>query len=637
MRHSFIKIRDFLHNLPSGIRRILKMTMDAVTVSAAYYVSFMIRFEWHPGSYYITQFLHSLPVLLVLSLTLFFLLRGYANLWVYWSWRDLRWLAFSHSSAVLIFFIGDRLTGLFHIPNSIFIIYWVIGIWLLTIMRLASREFLTFSQYNKDKSKRLLIVGAGEAGEMLINQIHSDPKLDCDIVGLVDDDPEKQHRRIHGVKIYGGREQIPALARKLKAREIIIAVPSATTEQILAIVSRCEAARIPFRTIPGPRELIDGKVTMSRVRPVRIADLLGREQAEMNKARVGPLIEDRTVLVTGAAGSIGSELCRQIASLKPRLLVMLDKDENRLFFMEHELEDRCPVRSVVAHIGNRRRMEYVFETWRPKVVFHAAAYKHVPYMEINPEEAVLNNVEGTVLLAETAEKFRVEKFVFISSDKAVNPPNIMGATKRLCEIYFQNRTLEGASGFISVRFGNVIGSQGSVIPLFERQLKKGKPLTVTHPDVERYFMSIEEASRLVLEAASLGKGGCIFVLDMGKPIRIMDLARHMISLAGLRPDKDVRIEVTGLRPGEKMTEELWYDFEEPEPTDHPSIRVNRNHCSKLPALNGELDSLIQAARDLRIDEMVKAIQKILPEFSPSPMVVERMGKNVRGEDVRMKT
>jgi FlaA1/EpsC-like NDP-sugar epimerase len=356
-------------------------------------------------------------------------------------------------------------------------------------------------------------------------------------------------------------------------------------------------------------------VTLNRIRPVAIDDLLGREQNRIDMNRVGEMIRHKSVLVTGAAGSIGSEMCRQIIALKPSVLVALDINENGLFYLDQELKDSGAFVPVVASAGNAVKMERIFSQYRPSLVFHAAAYKHVPAMEQNPTEAVTNNVESTMILANAAADARVEKFVQISTDKAVNPTNIMGATKRLCELYCQHLSKNGHNAFLSVRFGNVLGSQGSVVTIFEKQIREGKPITVTHPKMKRYFMSIKEACRLVLESAAIGSGGYIYILDMGKPIRIVDLARHMIRLAGLVPNQDIPIRFTGTRPGEKMDERLWYTYEKPQKTLNPRIRCT-NGCYPFPdGFLGRMRSIVSHSKRLDTAQMVAEIRKLIPEYS----------------------
>jgi len=553
---------------------------------------------------------------MVLSLFLFISLGAYSEYWVYWSVRDLKRLLIIHTFAVGLLFLIDGVVRIFTIPRTIFIIYWFFAILLLGGIRMISRTILEINTYRGGRRKRILIVGAGRSSEMLIRQIQSDPRLEYEVIGLIDDDPNKINRSIHGIRVRGDRNNIRNIVRSENIDEIIIAIPSAKSLEMQKIVEECGRSGASFRTVPGSRELVDGKITFSRVRKVRIEDLLGRELSSMDFDRVRALIENNAILVTGAAGSIGSELCRQIQFFKPSKLIAVDRDENGLFYLDHELRERCPIEAVVTQVSNRRKMESLLKLHEPKMIFHAAAYKHVPCMELFPDEAILNNLGSTMVLAQAALDAKVEKFIQISTDKAVYPKSIMGASKRLCELYMQHLSGIRGKDFISVRFGNVIGSKGSVLTIFEKQIAYGGPITITDSEMERYFMSIDEACKLVLEAAALGEKGQNFMLDMGKPIRIIDLAKHMISLAGFIPWQDIPIEIVGLRPGEKIKEELWYPNEKPALTANPKIFVAKSSRKKSNIFDENIEEIMRLAEEMNIKKMIRKIREVIPEYTP---------------------
>jgi FlaA1/EpsC-like NDP-sugar epimerase len=608
---------EYLTGLSDDKRRAVKMTADGVIIAFAYALSFLLRFDFSIPRPEFMLYAWSMPVLVALSLAFYLIFGIYTGFWMYWSFRELKQLVIVHTFTIMVFLalaLGMWCLGYPLIPRSIFIIHWLVGILFLISLRVGYRLFLEKSVVYEGKTKRLILVGAGHSGEMLLNQIQTHPDLKCRVVGLIDDDERKWNRSIHGVKVMGGSKAIVEAAKSARADEIILAVPTATSKELRDIAAECERTGLPFRLVPGARELMDGRVSYNRVRQVRIEDLLGREQSEMDETKVRSLIEGKRILVTGAAGSIGSELCAQIQKFEPAELVALDKDENRSFYLGNRLAETGPIECVVADAAHRKKMESLFKIHRPQIVFHSAAYKHVPSMETVPEEAVMNNLGATLVMAGLSRENGVEHFIQISTDKAVYPSNIMGASKRLCELAVQNIMLEGKKGFISVRFGNVIGSQGSVFTVFDEQIRAGKPVTVTHPDMKRYFMTIPEACRLVLEAATFGNGGCLFMLDMGEPIRIADLARHMISLAGLKPDEDIPIRFTGLRPGERLEEKLWYKHEKPVRSGNPKIFVI--HCSGgMPhGLAKKLDEIMELAGNIETDGMMQKIREVIPEY-----------------------
>ena len=471
---------------------------------------------------------------------------------------------------------------------------------------------------NRNKFSKILIVGAGMAGSTILNEIKSSERLVGDVLAFVDDNPNKQGRIINGIKIEGGREDIPALVEKYGIDEIYVALPSAKTKDRRDIINICQETGAKVKTLPAIYQLVNGEVSVSKLREVSVEDLLGRDQIQYNVDEVAAYIKGKVVLVTGGGGSIGSELCRQIIKQDPKMLVVLDIYENTAYDLQQELKYHYPdkdMRFVIGSVRDLHRLDVIFEKYHPQLVFHAAAHKHVPLMEHSPNEAIKNNVFGTYNVALTAEKYEVEKFVLISTDKAVNPTNIMGASKRICEMIIQTMAKYSKTTFVAVRFGNVLGSHGSVIPLFEKQIKAGGPVTVTHPDIIRFFMTIPEAVGLVLQAGAYAKGGEIFVLDMGEPMKILDLAKNMIRMSGFIPDEDIKIEFTGLRPGEKLYEEVLMDEEGLTDTANEMI-----HIGKPIALNEEV--FFEQLRELReatrkdLPTIKKVVADIVPTYTP---------------------
>jgi len=491
----------------------------------------------------------------------------------------------------------------------------------------------TFAQ----NPRQVLIVGAGDAGAMILREVQQNPGMGLQTVGFVDDNCAKLGMHIHGVRVLGTRQDIPALVRRHQVDDVIIAMPTAPGREIRAIKSICDQAGVRYKTVPGMYELIGGTVSVSQIRDVQIEDLLRRDPVSPNPEGAAYL-GGAVVMVTGAAGSIGSELCRQVAQQRPRQLVLLDQSESGVYYINTELRDRHPeleICPVVADIRDLGRVERVVGRYRPEIVFHAAAYKHVPLMEANAEEVVLNNIMGTRNLLRVAERQDVARFVLISTDKAVNPVNFMGASKRVTELLVQDAARRRGKGFVAVRFGNVLGSEGSVVPLFRHQIAAGGPVTVTHPEVERYFMTIPEAVQLVIQAAVLGDGGEIFVLDMGEPVKVVDLARDLITLSGLQPGRDIEIEFTGLRPGEKLSERLFNDGESYTLTAHEKIFVV---TEGMPLGGQELQwgvqKLIKAAQAGEVASLWELMQAVAPECRQRPVREER-GRAEEGETRRV--
>ncbi len=466
--------------------------------------------------------------------------------------------------------------------------------------------------------KRFLIVGAGNAGESLLREIHRMSVTQYDVLGFIDDDPVKQGTSIHGIPVLGPVDQLPRICLDRNVQEIAVAIPSATHQQLRRVIQVCEGAKIRFRTVPALTDIASGKLRVSQIRDVDINDLLGREVVQLDLDLIEAFARNKTILVTGAGGSIGSEMCRQICQFAPERLLLLEQAENPLFYIERELRRQVPhiaLQPIICNITDRDRVEEIFDRYHPAVVIHAAAHKHVPMMELNPGEAIKNNVIGTQIVADATERHGGTHFVMISTDKAVNPTSIMGSSKRVAEMYIQDLSRTSKTQFITVRFGNVLGSEGSVVPIFKQQIAEGGPVTVTHPAMKRYFMTIPEASQLVLQAATMGKGGEIFVLDMGEPVRILDLAKELIILSGFRPGEDIDIAFTGPRPGEKLFEELRIEGEDMQRTGHPKISIWRNIPMDRDRLRTGIDTLIDGVRHQDHAGIMSQIADLVPEYS----------------------
>jgi FlaA1/EpsC-like NDP-sugar epimerase len=477
---------------------------------------------------------------------------------------------------------------------------------------------------NKNRSsgpgKNVLIVGAGQAGEMILRELLGNNRLSYNPIGFVDDNRKKLRRTIHGITVLGHTRDIPRIVDKYNVAEIFFAIPSAPSKAKRRIMLLCKRTTASFKTLPGVGELLDGTVKVSALHEFQIEDLLGRESVRLDTAAIGAYLRDKTVLITGSGGSIGSELCRQVAQFSPKRLVLYDNSEFNLYQIEMNLIELFPeliIYPIIGSVLNQRKVEKTLKEFTPEVVFHAAAYKHVPLMELNIGEALCNNALGTWIVAKLAQKYGVMKFVMISTDKAVRPTNIMGVSKRMAELFCQSFGQNSKTQFVTVRFGNVLNSMGSVIPLFKRQIAKGGPITVTHPDIYRYFMTIPEAVQLIMQAGAMGRGGEIFILDMGEPIKIADLARDMITLSGLEPDKDIKIVFTGLRPGEKLYEELLSDGEEVKSTLHDKIKVVGADEIEWDSLLQKMEELLNSLEnEISDDIIVSKIKDIVPEFHP---------------------
>jgi len=468
------------------------------------------------------------------------------------------------------------------------------------------------------RSKRFLIVGAGNAGEALLREILRMPVTQYVVVGLIDDDSVKQGTHIHGIPILGTVEQLSEICEEHKIEEIAIAMPSASPQQLRRVIQVCEGTKIRFRTVPSITDIASGKLRVSQIRDVDINDLLGREAVKLDMDLIEAFAKDKIILVTGAGGSIGSEMCRQLCNFNPKLLLLIEQAENPLFYIERELCKQfveVNIKAIICNITDKTRVDEVFREYKPQVVIHAAAHKHVPLMELNASEAIKNNILGTQIVADAADNYGTTNFVMISTDKAVNPTSIMGSSKRIAEMYIQDLSRTSETHFVTVRFGNVLGSEGSVVPIFKKQIAEGGPVTVTHPEMKRYFMTIPEASQLVLQAASMGKGGEIFVLDMGEPVKIVALARELITLSGFRPGEDIEMIFTGPRSGEKLFEELSIEGEDMQRTMHPKISIWKNIPMDRDRLRAGINELITIAKTQTFSEIARKIKELVPEYT----------------------
>ena len=591
---------------------VIKTLIDIILFSLSIFFAFYLRFDGKIPPYYMRMFALTLPVEIVLMLISFGIFSVFKTVWEYTGIPEVQKLflalLFEKSTFGLLTYlfrdIGIIRNILMHgghvslYPRSVILISLALSIVFLGgirgLFRIFSEKKKGFMLDSRNNNKKnLLIIGAGDAGITILKEINRHRELNYRIIGFLDDDTAKIGMYIHNVKVLGEINKLPRIIEKYKIDEIIIAIPSAKPSLIKRIVDLTKG-KVKLKILPGLYELINGKVSISRVRPLKLEDFLGREPVKINLEEVKGFIKEKKVLITGAAGSIGSELSRQIDGLNPEKLILLDIKESELYMLYHELKGKREI--ILGDIRDKEKMEEIFKKYKPDIVFHSAAYKHVPLMEDFPEEAVKTNVFGTLNLVEISDRFGVESFVFISTDKAVNPTSIMGLTKRIGEIIVQEFSKRSKTKFIIVRFGNVLGSNGSVIPLFKKQIEMGGPVTVTHPDMERYFMTIPEAVQLILQASSMGKGGEIFILDMGKPVKILDIAKSLIKIYGYEPDKDIKIVFTGIRPGEKLKEELWDDKENVKKSKHPKIFLvkEKNSKDKIEGVLNKLEKLIKS-------------------------------------------
>jgi len=601
--------------------------LSAVSVLASY----MIRLELvaiFPT--YQVSLLWMLGISMVVKPLVYYFFGIYRRLWRYASIRELVLILSSVTTASMI--VGGSMMGLYGarffigFPRSVLIIDWLLTLTFVGGFRFIFRWLAESSTSAANRSilhslhrKWVLVVGAGDAGAMVVRELLKNPQLNMKPIGFLDDDPAKQDSKIHGVPVLAPIDEIERVFKTRHVDEVIIAIPSASGEVLRQITTKCRQRNIPFRTMPGLYELIGGTVSVSRLREVDISDLLRREPVKMDTEALGEVLENKVVMVTGAGGSIGSELCRQIARLNPKRILMLGHGENSIFSAITTLRERYPSMAFVPLIADVRdfpRLSVLFDRWKPQVIFHAAAHKHVPLMESNIEEAVTNNILGTSNIVKSALSHNVQRLVMISTDKAIKPVNIMGATKRIAEMLVLDAARKHNRAFTVVRFGNVLGSRGSVVPRFKRQIAAGGPVTVTHPEMKRYFMTIPEAVHLVLQASTQAEGGENYILDMGQPVKILDLAEDLIRLSGLEPGKDIEIIFSGIRPGEKLSEDLWDKGFAYSPTAHPDIhQVDTEEALSSEELSNLVDKLINYAREGKPEEIRTLLSEIIPGAS----------------------
>lgn len=592
-------------------------------INFAFTLALALRYDFDPNRIFFKNFILTLGIVGTTQILTLMSFRLYKSLWKYSSAVDLvriiklTFMATCFSTIVL--FLVNRLENF---PRSTIILNWIILIFFMGGGRLFYRlweEIKSQKVYAKER-ENIIIIGAGNAGERLAREIVKNPNLKLKVSAFIDEDPRKKNKLIFQTPIYNGLHNLKKLSSKLQLHTAYIAIPSADSLVIRRIVEACQEAGLKYKILPNMEEMLN-KPIVSQLRHVKPEDLLRREPVMLDMTSLKHMIEGNTIIVTGAGGSIGSELCRQICKFKPRRLVLFEFTELFLFNLENELNSLhsdIEIIPIIGDIRDKEKVEYVFSIFNPNMVYHAAAYKHVPLVEHNPQEAIKTNVIGTQTIAEAAIKYNVEKFVLISSDKAVNPTNIMGTTKRISEMICTNlQKISNQTKFVTVRFGNVLGSNGSVIPTFQKQIENGGPITITHKDMTRYFMSIPEASQLVLQSSFIGKGGEIFVLDMGQPVRIVDLAQDIIKLYGLVPDIDIKFEYIGLRPGEKLYEELFADSENIQKTIHPKIQV-ATHRESLVS-NDDILSFAKeiVLNNLKREDASSALKKLVPEFKYS--------------------
>ena len=580
--------------------RVAQIAADALLIAAAWYLAFQLRFDGDLPRPYARLFDKTLFVVVGVELVVFIAFGFYNRWWRYVSTRDMWALARGVTVASLVVlpavYFWNPVPG-FRVPVGVVVVDWIILLGLVTGSRLLARTIVERPAPGSIVShgKEVVVVGAGDAGQLVIRELQKNRVLGSTPIGIVDDDPRKRNLRVQGVRVLGTTADLPRLLREHRPDELIIAIPAASGEQRRRIVEIARDEGVPVKTVPGLYELISDSLA-GQIRPVEVEDVLGREPVDVDIAAVAGYLAGETVLITGAGGSIGSELCRQIARVGPKRMILVDQAETPMFEIERELVAERGFSAaipVLADVGNRTRMRQVFERYQPGVVFHAAAYKHVPLMEANPVESVRNNVLATKIVADVAVEFGASRFVLVSTDKALNPRAVYGQCKALCEwvIEAYGHRTDISTRFVAVRFGNVLGSAGSVITIFRRQIARGGPVTLTHPEMTRFFMTIPEAVSLIVQAGAIGGRGEIFVLDMGEPIRIIDLARNMIRLSGREPDRDIAIEITGARAGEKLHEELWGEGEEVAATPHPQISRARRPPVEAAWLDGELADL----------------------------------------------
>jgi len=626
LRDHLAKLVDRLESLDGRIHRSLVWAGQISAFLLSGILAFAFRFDLRLPPDFGTYALYCLPIWVIVKTIVFRLQQLDRGWWRFVSVHDLGRLAAANliasaAATILIHFLGP---GGF--PRSVYLLDFLNCFLATSGLRVGVRMLVEYASEARRNAVSIFIYGAGACGVMLSREIRSNPALPFTVCGFIDDNPQKRRASIQGLKVLGSGKELRGLAARYGVREILIAIPSAAGFEMTSILAHCQEAGIRCRTMPAIADLIRGRGLLGQIRDVGVEDLLGRTPVVLEEEEISNQLAGRAVMVTGAGGSIGSEICRQVARFRPRRIIAFDLSENALFHLEQEMKNsfpEVPFHPEVGSIQNRRRLDDVIENYHPGILYHAAAFKHVPLMENHIVEAVENNILGTYTVLTAAIEHGISDFVMISSDKAVRPSNVMGATKRVAELLTISVGAARTKA-VAVRFGNVLGSNGSVIPLFKKQIASGGPITVTHPEMRRYFMTIPEAVQLVLQASTMGNGGEIFVLDMGQPVKIVDLARNLIALSGLRPDVDIRIEFTGVRAGEKLFEEITMESEATAPTRHEKIHVFLGAREDPRRLLGQIQELRRLCRDRDIPNLVLLIKEMAPEYNPSSHVLRTL-------------
>lgn len=611
-------------NLSKRNKNIILLLIDMSIILISYFLSVILN---NDASNVILQLSRTLPISIIIYVLFLKRCRMYSSIWINAGSYELMQSIIATVSAcvvstILMLFIPNSLSAIVNITAGILIMLLVTGVRLS--LRVITR-FITYTSADRTDGKyNVLIIGAGDCASSIISEIRKEKGDQYNIIGIIDDNEAKLNSFLNGVKVLGNRNNIVEIVEREKIDQILFAIAKISGLEKTNILDICGKTKAKVKVIPGYYQLLEEGISINKMRDVDLRDLIGREEVKLDKSGIAEYINNKIVLVTGGGGSIGSELCRQIAKFNPKLLLILDIYENNSYDLQNELSYKEPElnkKVIIASVRDKARLNQIISAYRPNIIFHAAAHKHVPLMEDNPSEAIKNNVIGTLNMAQLASQYKVEKFVLISTDKAVNPTNVMGATKRLCEMIVQavNHERGNKTEFVAVRFGNVLGSNGSVIPLFKRQIKNGGPVTLTHKDITRYFMLIPEAAQLVLQAGAYAKGGEIFVLDMGKPVKIYDLAENLIRLSGYTPNKDIKIEITGLRPGEKLYEELLMNNDNLTKTAHNKIFIDKPETISLNKIIKQIDDLLFVTKIGNKNMLKDKLKEIVPTYS-SPEV-----------------
>ena len=601
------------------------LPIDMILICLSYFFAYALRYDWNIQHTDFRIFGITLPIVLLSRISIFLTYKVYRHIWKYVSINDLITIIKASILSSLIYIVLIFFLGLGSVSRSVFLIDLILILVFIAGIRISLRILTQrisirerFEHINTIR-KNIVIIGAGDVGEMALRELERNVKYRYTMVGFIDDDPQKFGKMIHGVKVLGTVKDISTLAKPYRIDEAFLAISRLSSDTIKSILKQCDEAGIKCRIVPAVVDSLNGKIYLNKVRDIEISDIFGRQPVELDFSGIGKFIAESTILITGAGGSIGSELSRQIAEYKPNVMILVDRNENYLHEIQCELENHyksLPMYFIIADIKEEMKMEKIFTSFHPDIVFHAAAQKHVPLSEANMDEAVKNNIYGTQILAKLSNRYRTTHFVMISTDKAVNPTSVMGVTKRIAEKYIQSLSKNSCTKFVIVRFGNVMNSNGSVVPMFVKQIERGGPVTVTHPDIERFFMSIPEAVQLILQAVTVGRNGEIFILNMGNPVKILDLASELIKRAGLQPNRDIKIEFTGLRPGEKLFEELVGKEEEVLMTSHSQLKVIKsNNIMQINDFEQKISQLLSLVQDNDPSKLKEKFREIVPEYN----------------------